>query len=201
MFNNLYKKCLNLAAHKSSKYYLALVSFVESSFFPIPPDVMIIPMVISKKNDFTKIFLITTIFSVLGGILGYFIGAFFFDIGMQIMSFYGYEDKLIDLKNNLIDSEGFYAWLGILFLAGFTPLPYKVFTIASGLISFNILIFIFISLISRGLRFFIVSYLSYKFGDLFTEFMNKHGSKWFTVIGMLIVVVGIIVYLIFKPHV
>ena len=201
MFNNLYKKCLNLAAHKSSKYYLALVSFVESSFFPIPPDVMIIPMVISKKNDFTKIFLITTIFSVLGGILGYFIGAFFFDIGMQIMSFYGYEGKLTDLKNNLINSEGFYAWLGILFLAGFTPLPYKVFTIASGLISFNILIFIFISLISRGLRFFIVSYLSYKFGDLFTEFMNKHGSKWFTVIGMLIVVFGIIVYLIFKPHV
>ena len=201
MFNSLYKKCLNLAAHKSSKYYLALVSFVESSFFPIPPDVMLIPMVISKKNEFIKIFLITTIFSVLGGILGYFIGAFFFDIGMRIMSFYGYEDKLTDLKNNLIDNEGFYAWLSILFLAGFTPLPYKVFTIASGLISFNILIFIFISLISRGLRFFIVSYLSYKFGDLFTEFMNKHGSKWFTVIGMLIVVVGIIVYLIFKPHV
>ena len=201
MFNALYRKCLELAAHKSSKYYLAIVSFLESSFFPIPPDVMVIPMVISKKNDFIKIFLIVTIFSVLGGILGYFIGAFFFDIGMQIMSFYGYEDKLTDLKNNLIDSEGFYAWLGILFLAGFTPLPYKVFTIASGLISFNILIFIFISLISRGLRFFIVSYLSYKFGDLFTEFMNKHGSKWFTVIGMLIVVVGIIVYLIFKPHV
>ena len=96
MFNTLYKKCLNLAAHKSSKYYLALVSFVESSFFPIPPDVMVIPMVISKKNDFIKIFLITTIFSVLGGILGYFIGAFFFDIGMQIMSFYGYEEKLIE---------------------------------------------------------------------------------------------------------
>ena len=201
MFNNLYKKCLNLAAHKSSKYYLALVSFVESSFFPIPPDVMLIPMVISKKNEFIKIFLITTIFSVLGGILGYFIGAFFFDIGMRIMSFYGYEDKLTDLKNNLIDNEGFYAWLSILFLAGFTPLPYKVFTIASGLISFNILIFIFISLISRGLRFFIVSYLSYKFGDLFTEFMNKHGSKWFTIIGMLIVAIGIVVYLIFKPHV
>ena len=201
MFKTLYKKCLEFAAHKSSRYYLALVSFIESSFFPIPPDVMVIPMVISKKNDFIKIFLIATIFSVFGGMLGYFLGAFFFDIGMQIMSFYGYEGKLIDLKNNLIDSEGFYAWLGILFLAGFTPLPYKVFTIASGLISFNILIFIFISLISRGLRFFIVSYLSYKFGDLFTEFMNKHGSKWFTVIGMLIVVVGIIVYLIFKPHV
>ncbi len=198
MFNNLYKKCLELAAHKSSKYYLAAISFIESSFFPIPPDVMVVPMVISKKNDFIKIFLITTIFSVLGGILGYFIGAFFFDMGMQVMTFYGYEDKLISLKNNLINSEGFYAWLGILFLAGFTPLPYKVFTIASGLIGFNILIFIIISLISRGSRFFIVSYLSYKFGNLFTKFMEKNGSKWFTVIGILIVIIGIIIYLISK---
>ena len=201
MFNTLYKKCLDLAAHKSSKYYLALVSFVESSFFPIPPDVMVIPMVISKKNDFIKIFLIASIFSVLGGILGYFIGAFFFDIGMQIMSIYGYEDKLIKVKNDLINSEGFYAWLGILFLAGFTPLPYKVFTISSGLIGFNVLIFILISLISRGLRFFIVSYLSFKFGDLFTQFMNKHGSKWFTIFGILIVIVGLMIYLMFKPHV
>ena len=200
MFNTLYRKCLDLAAHKSSKYYLAIVSFVESSFFPIPPDVMVIPMIISKKSDFTKIFLIATIFSVLGGILGYFIGLFFFDIGMQIMSIYGYEDKLINVKNNLINSDGFYAWLGILFLAGFTPLPYKVFTIASGLIGFNIIIFIFISLISRGLRFFIVSYLSYKFGNIFTQFMNKHGSKWFTIIGILIVIVGIVIYFIFKPH-
>ena len=198
MFTTLYKKCLDLAGHKSSKYYLATVSFIESSFFPIPPDVMIIPMVISKKNDFVKIFLIATIFSVLGGILGYFIGAFFFDMGIQVMTFYGYEDKLISLKNNLINSEGFYAWLGILFLAGFTPLPYKVFTIASGLIGFNILIFIIISLISRGLRFFIVSYLSYKFGNLFTEFMEKHGSKWFTVVGILIVIIGVIIYFILK---
>ena len=201
MFNTLYKKCLDLAAHKSSKYYLAVISFIESSFFPIPPDVMVIPMVISKKDDFFKIFLITTIFSVLGGILGYFIGAFFFDLGMQVMTFYGYEEKLINFKNNLINSEGFYAWLGILFLAGFTPLPYKVFTIASGLIGFNILIFILISLISRGLRFFVVSYLSYKFGNLFTQFMDKHGSKWFTITGILIVLMGIIIYLISKFYV
>ena len=201
MFNNLYKKCLDLAAHKSSKYYLAIVSFVESSFFPIPPDVMIIPMVISKKSDFIKIFLITTIFSVLGGMLGYLIGAFFFDFGSQIMSFYGYENKLSNIKENLVNSDGFYAWLGILFLAGFTPLPYKVFTIASGLISFNFFIFIFISLVSRGLRFFIVSYLSYKFGNLFTEFMEKHGSKWFTIIGLLIVIIGLLIYLIVKFYV
>ena len=201
MFNTLYKKCLELAAHKSSKYYLAIVSFIESSFFPIPPDVMIIPMVISKKNDFIKIFLIATIFSVLGGILGYLIGALFIDIGMQIMSLYDYENKLINLKNNLLNSDGFYAWLGILFLAGFTPLPYKVFTIASGLIGFNILIFILISMISRGLRFFIVSYLSYKFGDLFTQFMDKHGSKWFTIVGILIFVIGVTIYLIIKINV
>ena len=198
MFNTLYKKCLNLAAHKSSKYYLAVVSFIESSFFPIPPDVMVIPMVISKKNDFIKIFLITTIFSVLGGLLGYLIGAFFFDLGMEVMTFYGYENKLSSLKNNLIRSASFYTWLSILFLAGFTPLPYKVFTIASGLIGFNILIFIIISLISRGLRFFVVSYLSYKFGDLFSQFMEKHGSKWFTIIGILIVLVITIIYLILK---
>ena len=200
MFNTLYKKCLDLAAHKSSKYYLAIVSFVESSFFPIPPDIMIVPMVISKKSEFIKIFLISTIFSVLGGILGYLIGAFFFETAMQIMNFYGYEDKLIKLKNNLINNDGFYAWLAILFLAGFTPLPYKVFTIASGLIGFNIFIFTLISIISRGLRFFIVSYLSYKFGNLFTQFMDKHGSKWFTIIGILIVIVGFVIFLMIKSN-
>ncbi len=201
MFKNLYKKCLDLAGHKSSKYYLAIVSFIESSFFPIPPDVMVIPMVISKKADFKKIFLITTIFSVLGGMFGYIIGAFFFEFGAQIMNFYGYEDKLYNIKESLVRNDGFYAWLGILFLAGFTPLPYKVFTIASGLISFNFLIFILISLISRGLRFFLVSYLSYKFGYLFSEFMDKHGSEWFTIIGILIFIIGLIVYIIFKSNV
>ena len=109
-------------------------------------------------------------------------------------------DLLNNLKNNLIKNDGFYAWLGILFLAGFTPLPYKVFTIASGLIGFNIIIFVFISLISRGLRFFIVSYLSYRFGDLFTKLMEKYGTKWFTIIGILIVLIGIIIYLISKSH-
>jgi membrane protein YqaA with SNARE-associated domain len=200
MFKTLYKKCLDLAGHKSSKYYLAIISFVESSFFPIPPDVMIIPMVIAKKSNFVKIFLIATIFSVLGGILGYLIGIFFFDIGMQIIKFYGYEDKVIFLKENLSQGNGFYAWLGILFLAGFTPLPYKVFTIVSGLISFNLPVFIFISFISRGLRFFIVAYLSYKLGDLFNKFMDQHGSKWFTIAGIFIVIITLCFYIIFKSH-
>ncbi len=198
MFNTLYKKCLHFAAHKSSKYYLALVSFIESSFFPIPPDVMLIPMVISKRNNFIEIFLIATVFSVLGGIIGYYIGVFFFELAIQIMSFYGYENELDQIKKNLLNNDGFYAWLGVLFLAGFTPLPYKVFTIASGLIEFNIVIFILISFISRGLRFFIVSYLFYKFGNLFTQFMEKNGSKWFTTIGILIVVICLIIYFILK---
>ena len=157
-------------------------------------------MVISKKDNFIKIFLIATIFSVIGGLFGYLIGALFFDIGMQIMNFYGYEEKLIKLKNDLINSEGFYAWLGVLFLAGFTPLPYKIFTIVSGLIGFNVLAFIIVSLISRGLRFFIVSYLSFLFGNIFTQFMSKHGSKWFTIIGILIVIIGTIIYLISKLY-
>ena len=118
-------------------------------------------------------------------------------MALQILSIYGYEDKINDFKLNLLNAKGFVAWLGILFLAGFTPLPYKVFTIASGLIGFNILIFISISFISRGLRFFIVSYLAYKFGDLFTDYMEKYGSKWFTIIGILFVLVGIMIYLIF----
>ena len=198
MFNSLYKKCLNLSAHKNSKNFLALISFIESSFFPIPPDVMVIPMVIAKKRDFIKIFIIATIFSVLGGVLGYFIGAFFFDIGMQIMDFYSYGDKLNSLKVSLINDDSFFAWFGILFLAGFTPLPYKVFTIASGLIGFNLLIFVLISIFSRGLRFFIVSYLAYKFGNLFTLYMEKHGSKWFTIAGITIVLIGVIIYLSIK---
>ena len=198
MFKTLYQKCLDLASHKSSNFFLGLVSFIESSFFPIPPDVMIIPMVIAKKKSYLKIFLIASIFSVLGGIFGYILGSIFLDMAMNVIEFYGYEKKINALINSLARGEGLIAWLSILFLAGFTPLPYKVFTIASGLIGFNLLIFIIVSLISRSLRFFIIAYLSYKFGDLFTEFMNRNGSKWFTVLGVLLVLVFIIIFLVIK---
>ena len=198
MFQTLYKKCLELAAHKSSNFYLGLVSFIESSFFPIPPDAMIIPMVIAKKKEYLKIFLIASIFSVLGGIFGYLIGYLFFDLAMYVIEFYGYQDKVENLKLSMSQGSGFLAWLSILFLAGFTPLPYKAFTISSGLIAFNLPIFIIVSLISRSLRFFIVAYLSYRFGELFTEYMEKHGSKWFTIIGIIIVIIFIFIYLFFK---
>ena len=198
MFQSLYKKCLNLAAHKSSNLYLGIVSFTESSFFPIPPDVMIIPMVIAKKKEYFKIFLIASLFSVLGGIFGYLLGYLFYDLAIHVIEFYGYENKVENLKTSLSQGSGFFAWLSILFLAGFTPLPYKAFTIASGIVGFSLPVFILVSLISRSLRFFIVAYLSNKFGDLFTEFMEKHGSKWFTIIGILIVIVLGIIFLIFK---
>ena len=198
MFQTLYKKCLELAAHKSSNFYLGLVSFIESSFFPIPPDAMIIPMVIAKKKEYLKIFLIASIFSVFGGIFGYLIGYLFFDLAIYVIEFYGYQDKVENLKLSMSQGSGFLTWLSILFLAGFTPLPYKAFTISSGLIAFNFPVFIIVSLISRGLRFFIVAYLSYKFGEIFTEYMEKHGSKWFTIIGIIIVIIFIIIYLFLK---
>ena len=201
MFTQLYNKCLKLAAHKNSSYFLGAISFLESSVFPIPPDVMIAPMAIAKKNEFLKIFLIATIFSVLGGIFGYVIGAYFYDFAINIVEFYNYKNKVIDIQSALSRGNGFYAWLVILFLAGFSPLPYKIFTIASGLVSFNLPIFILISLISRGLRFFIVSYFSSKFGDAFTNYMNKHGQKWFSIIGILVIAIASIIYLLMKFYV
>ena len=198
MFNELYEKSLKLAAHKRSKIFLAIISFVESSFFPIPPDIMIVPMVIAKKNDYLKVFLTATLFSALGGLLGYFIGLYFFEIGMSVVEFYGYEEKLINLKEGLSKGSGLYIWLATLFLAGFTPLPFKVFTITSGMIGFNLFIFFLICLISRGLRFFIVSYLSYKFGDTFNRFMKTNAAKWFTLLGILIVLIFAVIYFIVK---
>ena len=198
MFNELYQKSLTLAAHKSAKVFLAIVSFIESSFFPIPPDVMIVPMVIAKKNDYLKIFIIATLFSTLGGILGYFIGSYFLDFAMNVVDFYGYEEKVLSLKDSLISGTGFYIWLATLFLAGFTPLPFKVFTITSGMIGFNFFIFLLICLISRGLRFFIVSYLSFKLGDTFNAFMKTKAAIWSTIIGIVIVLIFGVIYFISK---
>ena len=196
MFKELYEKSLKLAAHKSSKFFLAIISFIESSFFPIPPDVMIVPMVIAKKNDYLKIFLIATIFSVLGGLFGYFIGLTFLELSMTVIEFYGYEEKVLDLQNKMSRKGGIILWLGTLFLAGFTPLPFKVFTITSGIINFNIIIFFFICLVSRGLRFFIVAFLSAKFGEAFGPFIEKKGAKWFSIIGIILVVITMIIYFI-----
>ena len=198
MLKDIYQKVLKLAGHKSSKFYLAVLSFAESSFFPIPPDIMIIPMVIAKKNDYLKIFLIATFSSAVGGLLGYFIGLVFLDLAMNVIEFYGYEEKVINLKDNLSSGNNFIYFLATLFLAGFTPLPFKVFTITSGMIGFNIFIFFAVCLVSRALRFFVVSYLSFKFGDTFSEFMEKDAAKWFSIVGLVIVAIAITIYFIIK---
>ena len=198
MLKDIYHKVLKLAGHKSSKFYLAILSFAESSFFPIPPDIMVVPMVIAKKNDYLKIFLIATFSSAVGGLLGYFIGFVFLDLAMNVIEFYGYEEKVINLKDNLSSGNNFIYFLGTLFLAGFTPLPFKVFTITSGMIGFNIFIFFTVCLVSRALRFFVVSYLSFKFGDTFSKFMEKDAAKWFSIVGLVIVAIAITIYFTIK---
>ena len=196
MFKELFHKSLKLAAHKSSKFFLALISFAESSFFPIPPDILIVPMVIVKKNDYIKIFIIATLFSALGGLFGYFIGSVFLELALKVVEFYGYEENVFNLQLKLSEKGGLFIWLGILFIAGFTPLPFKVFTITSGIINFNIFIFFFICLTARGLRFFIIAFLSAKFGKVFGNFIEKKGAKWFTVIGIVIVIIATIIYFV-----
>ena len=198
MLKKLYDKCVELARHKFSKPLLGFVSFIESFFFPVPPDLMIIPMVVAKKEDYVKIFLIATIFSVLGGLFGYMLGVFFLDISMVVIEFYGYEEKVFEVQEKISSKGGLFIWLGIMFLAGFTPLPFKVFTITSGIISFNIVVFFFICLFTRGLRFFLVAYLTSLFGSKFGSFIEKKGVLWFTIIGIAIVIIATILYLLFK---
>ena len=195
MFKKFYDKSIELASNKRSNLYLGIVSFIESSFFPIPPDVMVVPMVLAKKSSYLKIFFIATIFSVLGGIFGYLIGYLFIDLAMYVIEFYNYENKVLKLKMDLSQGSGMVIWLGTLFLAGFTPLPYKVFTITSGLIGFDIIAFIIISLISRGLRFFLVSFLTFKFGEKFVSFIEQKGAVWSSIIGIIIIFLITLIYL------
>ena len=195
MFKKFYDKSIKLASNRRSNLYLGIVSFVESSFFPIPPDVMVVPMVLAKKSSYLKIFLIATLFSVFGGIFGYLIGYLFIDLAMYVIEFYNYENKVLKLKMDLSQGSGMVIWLGTLFLAGFTPLPYKVFTITSGLIGFDIMAFVIISLISRGLRFFLVSFLTFKFGEKFVSFIEQKGAVWSSVFGIIIVFLIVLIYL------
>jgi len=193
MIKKLYDKCVVWAGYKYAKQILALEAFIESSFFPIPPDVMIIPMVVSKRNEFIQIALIATIFSVLGALLGYYIGYSLYEIAIQIFEFYGYEYS-DTIKERFTTGGGFKAWLGILFTAGFTPLPFKLLTISSGIIHFNLTSFVLICIITRGLRFFLVAYLTYKFGSKFGPFLEKKGGKWAAIIAVTIIVIAAGIY-------
>jgi membrane protein YqaA with SNARE-associated domain len=193
MIKKLYDKCVTWAGYKYAKQILAIEAFIESSFFPIPPDVMIVPMVVSKRNEFIQVALIATIFSVLGALFGYYIGYSLYEIAIQIFEFYGYEYS-VTFKEKFSTGGGFKAWLGILFTAGFTPLPFKLLTISSGIIHFNLTSFVFICVVTRGLRFFLVAYLTYKFGSKFGPFLEKKGGQWATIIAVIIIVIAAGIY-------
>mgnify|MGYP006113708431 FL=1 len=194
MLKKIYDKCVEWAGHKSAKPILAVVAFLESVIFPIPTDAMVIPMAISKRNNFLKIALIATIFSVLGALLGYFIGYVFFnEIGIKIFEFFGIENANI-FKEKLASEEGLLSGVIILFIAGFTPLPFKIITISSGFVHFNILLFTIICFVARGLRFFAVSYLAYKYGAAIGPFLEKKAGLWTVIISAIIAVIFLLIY-------
>ena len=198
MIKKLYDKCVVWAGYKYAKVFLAIESFIESSFFPIPPDVMIVPMVVAKKNEFIQIAITATVFSVLGALFGYLIGYVFFnEVGVKIFEIYGYEDPNF-LKEKFSTKGGFVSWLGILFTAGFTPLPFKLLTISSGFIHFNIVSFIIICVVTRGLRFFLVAFLTYKYGEKFGPFLEKRGSKLSLILSFAIIFLAGIFYFFLK---
>ena len=196
MLKKLYDKCVTWAGHRFAKPILAFETFIESSFFPIPPDVMIIPMVVSKRNEFIQVALIATIFSVLGALFGYYIGYSLNEFATKIFEFYGYEYS-DNFKEKFTTGGGFFAWLGILITAGFTPLPFKLLTISSGIIHFNLISFIFICIVTRGLRFFLVAYLTYKFGQKIGPFLDKQGTKWSIIIAIIIILIAAGIYFLF----
>lgn len=170
MLRRLYDWTMGLAAHRHALLALGAVSFVESSVFPIPPDVLIIPMVLAARDRAWMIALVATVTSVAGGLAGYAIGAFLFDtLGQSILAFYGKEDAYTQFQG-LYNEWG--AW--IVAAAGFTPIPYKVFTIASGALSLDPTVFTFASALSRGARFFLLAALLWYFGPPIKGFIDRH---------------------------
>lgn len=169
MIRRLYNRVMDLAARPHAERWLAAVSFIESSVFPIPPDVMLAPMVLVQRDKAWRYAAICTLASVAGGVFGYGIGQFLFDaVGQPVIAFYGYETQFAHFQE-LYNKWGVF----IVFAAGITPLPYKVFTIASGLTGLNVIVFAVASLLSRGIRYFLVAALLWKFGIPIRDFVER----------------------------
>ena len=193
MFKELYLKSIKLAGHKKSKLFLGFISFIESFIFPIPPDVLIIPMTIAKRHEWIKIALIATIGSVLGACLGYFIGYVFFnEIGIKIFEFYGVDPSF--WKNKISSEGGVIAWMTLLAIAGFSPVPFKLLTISSGFIHFNIVYFVIISLLTRGSRFFLIAFLIGNFGPAMKLLIEKKLLKISIIASTILIVFAYFVY-------
>ena len=193
MFKELYLKSIKLAGHKKSKFFLGFISFIESFIFPIPPDVLIIPMTIAKRHEWIKIALIATIGSVLGACLGYFIGYVFFnEIGIKIFEFYGVDPSF--WKNKVSSEGGVIAWITLLAIAGFSPIPFKLLTITSGFVHFNLFYFIIVSLITRGSRFFLVSFLIGNFGSGMKKIIEKKLLKFSIILSIILIIFAYLIY-------
>ena len=194
MFKELYLKSIKLAAHKSSKFFLALISFIESFIFPIPPDVLIIPMTIAKKNDWLKIAIIATIGSVLGACLGYLIGYIFFnEIGIKIFELYGVDNATF-LKDKISSEGGVIAWVTLLAIAGFSPVPFKLLTITSGFVHFNFIYFVIVSFLTRGLRFFIIAFLIGNFGATMKKIIEKKLIPVSIIVALILILFAFFIY-------
>ena len=194
MLKELYYKSLKLASHKSSKYFLAFISFIESFIFPIPPDVLIIPMTIAKRQEWIKIATIATIGSVAGACLGYFIGYVFFnEVGLKIFELYGVDNTSF-LKDKVSSEGGVIAWITLLAIAGFTPVPFKLLTITSGFVHFNIIYFIAIAAATRGLRFFLIAFLIGNFGPAMKKIIEKKLLTVSIIFSIIIIVLAYFIY-------
>jgi len=183
VIRRLYDWTMDLASRKNAVWVLAAVAFVESSVFPIPPDVLLIPMILAARNSAWRYAAICTIASVLGGMLGYAIGAGLYEgVGRPILDFYGYGAKFSDFTAQYNEYGG---W--IVFMAGVTPFPYKVITIASGVTQLDLGTFTIASVLARGLRFFVVATLLYYIGQPIREFIEKRLGLMFTLFCVLLI--------------
>ena len=183
MLRRLYDWTISLSAHPHAMWALAVIAFIESSVFPIPPDLLMIPMIIARPSKAFQIAAIATVMSVLGGIFGYWIGAALYDsVGLPVLEFYGKTDKFDEFAARY-NEWGAWAVLA----GGITPLPYKLFTILSGSTGLSLPVFIIASIVARGLRFFIVAALLWKFGAPIREFIEKRLGLMFTLFVILLV--------------
>ena len=194
MFKKIYEKSIKLAGHKNSKSFLGFISFIESFIFPVPPDVIIIPMTIAKKEEWFKIASIATICSVAGACLGYLIGFIFFnEIGIKIFELYGVDNTSF-LKDKMASDGGVLAWVTLLAIAGFTPVPFKLLTITSGFVHFNLFYFIFVSALTRGTRFFLISFLIANFGATMKNIIEKRLLFFSILLSLIIIIIAYFVY-------
>jgi membrane protein YqaA with SNARE-associated domain len=169
MFRALYDWTLRLAGHRHAIRSMAIVSFCESSFFPIPPDVMVVPMILARRSQAYWIATVCTVSSVLGGVLGYAIGMFLYDsIGQWLIRFYGMGEGIEQFR------EQFRAWgTEIILIKGLTPIPFKLVTIASGIAGFSFPAFLAASVVTRGLRFFAIAWLLKRYGAPMQAFIER----------------------------